>query len=189
VSRNSRAAAVEAFLAPIQKAASTFGKCKITGGGKGYRSPELGADYSWALNTGEGMKIPTFGDDLRFFASMGWRVVEDDQSGPFRVTTTRYDYSLRFDSGVELWAHHWHPAGMSTTTTPHIHLGAAILSANSSITPKSHLPSGRMTFETAIRWVVESGGNPDRLDWEEQLELAEQPYLLYRQWSDKPTAP
>lgn len=178
--------AVAAFMHPIQEAASVLGPCKVTGAGE-FRSPRVGHEYSWSLNDGAGIKgrnahgVTGVRD---FYASMSWRVVPDDRDGygPFRVTTTRYDYSLILDDG-EVWAFHWHPEGRSDVVYPHVHFGSPVLASTSPITSKAHPPTGRMTLEQTIRWVLESGGTSPFHDWPERLALAEAPHLLYRSWT------
>ena len=121
---------------------------------------------------------------MRFFAAMSWRLIEDarDGYGPYRVTATMYDYSL-VAGDEELWALHWHPSGRSHVTYPHWHPGQRFREANPTMSTKGHFPTGRMTFESALRWVVESGGEPYCGDWEPRLALAEAPHLLYRSWT------
>lgn len=177
------------FLAPIQQAASVLANCKITGS-KGYRSPAPGDVHHWALCNGAGVTVRTRYDvepktTFHFYAAMSWRLIEDDRDGygPYRVTATRYDYSLTTAEGAELWALHWHPDGKSDVTYPHAHIGDRVLDSEATLTSKAHLPTGRMTFESAVRWVIEFGGAPAVNDWEDRLALAEAPHLLYRSWT------
>ena len=121
---------------------------------------------------------------LHFYAAMSWRLIQDDRDGygPYRVTSTYYDYSLTVDE-EELWALHWHPDGLSDVTYPHQHLGSRLLALSSPMSSKAHLPTGRMTFESAVRWVIESGAAPACADWEDRLTLSEAPHLLFRSWT------
>ena len=183
------AAAVRAFLDPIQQAASVLGQCKVTPSPGGL-SPSLNDGHSWSLNSGAGHQV-VLGDHTPaiFDATMYWRVIEDERLdyGPVRVTTTGYNYRLRLSNGAELWALHWHPTGVSPVDTPHLHLGSAALHADGPLTPAAHLGVSRMTFEQSIRWVIESGASPTREDWADRLVLSEAPHLLYRNWSgDRP---
>jgi hypothetical protein len=179
--------AVSAFLHPIQQAASLLGSCKIVGS-RSYASPRLGDTHHWNLCGGDGVAIrhadPQSHARLHFYASMSWRAIEDDREGygPFRVTTSRYDYQLTLED-AELWALHWHPEGESDVVYPHVHLGSRLLDATSGVSNKAHLPTGRMSFESAVRWVIASGGRAAKSDWEGRLALAEAPHLLYRSWT------
>jgi hypothetical protein len=65
-------------------------------------------------------------------------------------------------------------------------IGDKVLSQVAPVSSKSHLRTGRMTFETAIRWATEWGAEPRHEDWENRLTLAETPHLLYRSWSVDP---
>jgi hypothetical protein len=183
----SPAEAISSFLAPIQAAASVLGACKVTGS-RGYRAARCGDEHHWALCDGDGVEVRTrpgaATGALRFYAAMSWRVIEDErpQYGPYRVTATRYDYSLTVDAD-ELWALHWHPDGVSDVTYPHQHLGTRLLGPSSPVSSKAHLPTGRMTFESAVRWVIESGASPACADWDDRLTLSETPHLLFRSWT------
>jgi hypothetical protein len=128
---------------------------------------------------------------MEFYASMWWRVIEDHREdyGPYRVTTTGYDYSLvcgAESQPSEVWAMHWHATGGSGETKPHVHLGDILLSDQAPVDSNTHLFTGRMTFETAIRWLITFGAKPRHVDWRDRLALAETPHLLFRSWSDDP---
>ncbi len=186
------ASAVQAFIAPLQQAFSCVaqGKISIRRGGS---RPKVGQEQQWSLNDGGAAvlhKRPGFplSGQLELYASMYWRVIEDDREGygPYRVTTTGYDYSLVIGEKDELWAMHWHAQGRSHEVKPHLHLGDKLLSDNAPVTSSSHLRTGRMTFETAIRWAVACGAQPLHDDWNDRLALAETPHLLFRTWSADP---
>ena len=164
-----------------------MGTCKITTS-PGAKHPSLGERHSWLLNNGAGLELKTLkGVELRFDPSMEWELIRDERPdlGPYRVTTRAYRYSLSGPGGIEYVSLHWHPEGNSLVRDPHIHLGAALLSDSSPVTPKAHLPTPRHTFEMAVRWVVEFGVKPACDDWREKLDLAETPHLLYRSWAER----
>jgi hypothetical protein len=119
---------------------------------------------------------------------MWWRVIEDNRDGygPYRTTTVGYDYSLVSGETDEVWAMHWHVTGVSDEVKPHLHLGDIMLSSQLPITSQTHLRTGRMTFETAIRWLIDFGAEPIHGDWQDRLTLAEAPHLLFRSWSADP---
>jgi len=104
--------AVTEFLAPFQQALSCVAQGKITTRRGGDR-PRVGDEQQWSLNDGGGAALrrsPTVRQRLpgkiEFFAHMWWRVIEDAREGygPYRVTTTGYDYSLVSGSNDEVWA-------------------------------------------------------------------------------------
>jgi hypothetical protein len=181
------AEAVRAFLDPIQQALACIAPGKITVSGGGL-NPVLGKQYSWGLNNGAGAELLSDGPDLTLFAAMYWKLIEDDRDGygPLRISTLGYEYSLVTGTNTELWALHWHPAGRSWEKRPHLHLGDVLLTDASPVDSKTHLPTGRMTFENAIRWAVGSRAMPMHEDWEGRLALAEAPHILHRSWSGDP---
>lgn len=185
--------AVEEFLGPIRDALSCIARGKVTTSPSGARSPQVGRQYQWHLNNGAGAPLrrrkdapPLAGPDgLEFAAAMWWRVIEDPNNGPYRVTTTGYHYSLSVGTN-ELWALQWQPDGPSPVTWPHMHLGSKLLDKDAPVTPSAHLPTSRMTFETAIRWCFEFGAEPLHDDWQERLADTEGPHLRHRSWHTSP---
>jgi hypothetical protein len=181
------AEAVRAFLEPLQEALA----CIATGTmniPKGGHSPRVGDAHQWIINNGLGAELLSEGGDLQLFASMHWMLIKDDRDGygPYRVKTLGYDYSLVQGESTELWALHWHPAGRSWERRPHLHVGDAVLAAGAPVSSKSHLGTGRMTFENAIRWAIEFGAMPLHDNWADRLALAETPHMLFRTWSGDP---
>jgi hypothetical protein len=180
--------AFAAFIGPIQQAVSCLATCKITTA-RGGRHPELEAPHQWMINDGAGLRLrPKNGPALQFDALMRWKLIEDDRAdyGPLRVTTLGYDYSLSVaETNTELFAVHWHPDGPSPEDQPHLHLGPALLAEDAPVTPKAHLRTHRMTFESVVRWAFEFGIAPACADWDEKLILAESPHLLYRSWHQR----
>lgn len=177
--------AIGAFTAPLQQAVSCLGIAKLT------ISSQIGAvrmdqAMSWGINNGGGMELRSASGRLEFYASMFWKVIADPDNGPFRVTTTGYDYQLLRDDR-ELWDFHWNTGEKSKVKTPHLHLGDVVLSTAAPVTSKAHLPTGRVTLEQAVRWAVEFGAQPKFSDWEDRLALAEAPHLLFRSWNTEPT--
>lgn len=184
------AEAVKAFLEPIEKALACVATAKITVP-RGGLSPQVEQHHQWTINDGAGVELLTDGPDLFLFAAMYWKVITDERDGygPYRVKTLGYDYSLVQGENTELWAIHWHPSGRSWEKHPHLHLGDALLARTAPVSSKTHLFTGRMTFENAIRWAVDFGAEPLYDDWQDRLTLAETPHMLYRSWSATPDVP
>jgi hypothetical protein len=170
--------AVAAFLDPFREALRVLdgvGKLSLSPKG-GYR---LGQRYSWQLNGAEGMDLGPVG---LFIASMEFEVVDADPGKnefrhPYRVTTGSYHYKLRGRDGKDQWRIHWHPDGRSRVRVPHIHRPPDL---------KQHWPTGRMTFENAVAWCIESGAavrGGDNQQARNQLAVIEAPHLLYRSWN------
>lgn len=193
----SPAEAVEAFLAPLRLALSTVARAKITVP-RGGLNPPVGAEQVWTLNNGASVTLtaasrpadqPQLPRPLAFHAAMYWKVIRDEREdyGPFRVSTTGYSYSmLAGPEQVEVWAMHWHATGVSDETKPHMHFGVPMLDNAAPVSKRDHMPTGRMTFEDAIRWLVKCGARPLVDNWTDRLALAEAPHLLFRSWSSDP---
>lgn len=197
---DSPAEAVRQFLAALQQALGCVARGKITTR-RGGDHPQVGAEQQWTLNDGApatlkrgtaASGIPRPDGPLEFFATMWWKVIEDDRDGygPYRVSTSGYEYSLVSGrNSAEVWAMHWHVTGVSDEVKPHLHLGDLLLSKEAPVNSKAHLRTGRMTFENAIRWVIAFGAEPLHANWEDRLTLAETPHLLFRSWSSDPDVP
>ncbi|MGH3863832.1 hypothetical protein [Actinokineospora sp.] len=174
--------AVDQFLGPLRRALKVLdGHARITLAAKGgFRK---GQPYEWTLNAGQGMSLTQTGT---FFASMRFEIVDSNpdehdegHKGKFRCSTRAYNYKLATPRGSDLWRIHWHPVGVSPAKEPHIHLPPDL---------GRHLPTGRITFEKAIAWMIEYDA-PLRLERDAALaELAEVEagHLLNRTWSDRP---
>ena len=89
------------------------------------------------------------------------------------MTERAYDYSLVRGEPTELWAMHWHPTGSFWERLPHVHLGDVLFAEGAPVSSRSHLRTGRMTFETAVRWAIEFGAMPLHDDWDQRLALVE----------------
>lgn len=174
----SEAEAVRAFIDPLRAALSGVARAKITLS-PGAASPLVGIVHQWTLNDGDGASMR---GGFVLHSRMRFKVIPDAINGPFRVTTLAYDHSLYRDDR-EIFALHWHPKG--AYSGPHIHLGE--MPAGSALPSRHHLPVDRMTFEQSIRWAVQHGAIPIHDDWEERVELAEAPHLLYRSWNSHPS--
>lgn len=178
------AEAVRAFLEPLQSALAVLAHGKIST--RGGQNPRVGTPQQWSLNDGGGVELLTDNaEGLTLYAAMYWQVIEDERDGygPYRVTTRGYDYSLVQGDATEVWAMHWHPSGSSWERLPHVHLGDVLFADTAPVSSKSHLRTGRMTFETAVRWCFQFGAEPLADDWDDRLTLAEAPHILHRSWS------
>lgn len=83
---------------------------------------------------------------------------------------TGYIYALQQRDGVDLLAYHWHPASISRVTRPHLHLGHI---RHELVTPRTHVPTGRVRLSDIARLVIEEfGALPRRRDWVAVLEAA-----------------
>ena len=163
--------AYRAFIDPIEAAVACLGQAKVVPSPGGMSNPN--GDHSWNLGViGGGM---VFTNGYCFRAGMAYRYLAID--GGYRVTTLSYTYSL-LKAGHELWAMHWHPDGVSDETRAHLHLNL-----EQGPDAKQHLPSGRMTFEDAVEWVIRSGVSPAREeDWQQILAQSKEVHVTHRTW-------
>jgi hypothetical protein len=145
------------------------------GPAKVVRSRNLVEGASWSLNGPGGHLVTrTRGDrpPPALHAEMLFRCVQEDdapRAQRWRVTTTAYRYHM-VQAGRDVVSWHWHPAGSSPVTWPHQHLGAATVSSDGVITPRSHLPTGRITLEDVVHFMIaDLGALPARDDWHHAL--------------------
>jgi len=161
LSGSSPAAAVNAFVAPLQRAVACVSAAVLDVSG-GYHV----ADAPHALMPADGDAAPLRSlNDLSLWIHLNYRVVAlDGRRRSWGVRTTGYVYQLRAGER-ELLAYHWHPRGRSPHTAPHMHLGAAAELGFAAL-GRAHLPTGRIGLEDAIR---DLGAEACRDDWRDVL--------------------
>lgn len=83
---------------------------------------------------------------------MLYRVTEaDGERGPWKVSTVAYFYALHDDGQREIIGFHWHPETEGQKEA-HLHLYAA--SNIMTLLAKIHLPTGRITLEQFLRFLI-----------------------------------
>jgi hypothetical protein len=128
------------------------GKIVVSPGGRATTAKT----HLWSLNGGDGLVLRGDAAGCRFLASMHYRIIPTDpekydvQEGRWRVTTSAYLYEFRTPDNAKLWAMHWHPAGRSHATFPHLHLYT--------VRPDGHFPTPRQSLESAVHLCIEMGG-------------------------------
>jgi hypothetical protein len=94
-------------------------------------------------------------------------VPSDGRRGSYRVQATRYLYEIFDLDGRELLLYHWHPDGLSSVTTPHLHAACAphiSLPRPRTAEPrridvgKLHLPTSHVTLEDVIELLIRDLG-------------------------------
>jgi hypothetical protein len=176
------AEAARAFLDPLRVALGCVAHARITAG-----EQMPGKTLLWTINGGTGAALS---NGRLLHASMRYRLIEDDGEGrgPWRATTEGYIYKITEADGAELVQWHWHPDGASDERDPHYHFAAAVLAPDGIFTPKTHVPSPRVTFEEVVRRSIDwAGAAPLCDDWRDRLDLAEAPHRLYRTWHVTPS--
>ena len=177
--------AVEAFLAPIERALACLGNGKVVVSPRG--RADTSKTHSWSMNAGQGIVLRGQAAGSRFLASMHYRIIPTDPEkydiaqGRWRVTTSAYLYEFRTPDNAKQWAMHWHPAGRSHATFPHLHLYT--------VRPDGHFATPRQTLESAVQWCIEMGGEPQNPQWRTVLAESEGVHQLYRSWSEDPPSP
>lgn len=127
--------------------------------------------------------VPTRGpSELFFVANQVIETIEDEtvDRREYRVHTLGYIYTLAFDEGLTnpLVEWHYHPyAGRADT---HVH----VTDVEGSPTAKLHIPTGRTSFESIIRFIISDFRTEDPHDgWEGILEDCERRFQRHRRWS------
>lgn len=111
-----------------------------------------------------------------------YRIIEDRDLG-WKVSTVAYAYTIAHEDEGEIAVWHWHPT-IKVFTRPHIHI------AIEGVGRKPHIPTGRVSVESVLRFALEDLGvapHPShRINWQEVLQDAETPFLQHRTWSTDP---
>ena len=107
-------------------------------------------------------------------------VPHDDRQ--FRMSTRHYIYEVHEVSPemgrqqIVRW--HWHPESRSRVKTPHLHLPAGAPYSQS-----VHVPTGRITFEDVVRFLIEElGVRPAHDDWSDVLNEQRDLHVAHRTW-------
>ncbi|MCC3762630.1 hypothetical protein K3N28_06040 [Glycomyces sp. TRM65418] len=179
--------AYQAFSTPLATALATVSRAKIICSQGGKR--DLGVVHHLYIGTRGGREyLPLSVNDrinLELRARMKYRIILSERpgAGKYRVTTCWYDYSIQLADGRAVLDFHWHPEGESHETSPHLHIGEAQLSQDAVLTSKQHIPTGRVTFESVVKRLIESGVEPLCDDWADKLDKSESLHKQHRSWS------
>jgi hypothetical protein len=93
----------------------------------------------------------------------------------YHISTAAYFYRLDDEKGHELIAWHWHPAQRVNYPHAHVDCGA--------ITSSAHLPTGRVSIESVLRFVLNDlGVRARREDYADVLDEAERAFIQHRRW-------
>lgn len=162
-----RAAAIAAFLSPLQQSISCVTPAVLL---QGYAGP----------NRSHAMTFPQRYVSLRGRHELDFSVLHEyelaadpDGAAAWTVQTSGYWYQLRQSNGPEILAFHWHPnVGRGQIPSPHLHLG--LPTASIDIGGKRHIPTGRVAIEAVVRFLIqEVQVRPLRADWQDVLDRNE----------------
>lgn len=168
------AAAVKAFVAPIQEALGLFASGKVTT--DIYKPDIVGV---LVFNGGQTVKLRG-GGKVGLSVSMRYRIVPDEDAdrGPWKVSTVGYMYDLQLDS-KSLYEYHWHPISESHEVRPHLHCSA--------VDDKGHIPTGRVMIEDVLNLAVQYGAKPNSsARWEELDKLNREKFGRGATWGIGP---
>jgi hypothetical protein len=118
---------------------------------------------------------------LYLFFRQSFHLIYREEQEDWKVKTDSYEYAIENSEGRELLAYHWDPAGR--LELPHLHFGAIVLGAESPITRKTHVPSGRVPLEDVVWFVIEElGVEPLRADWNKLTAFARKRFMEHKSW-------
>ncbi len=121
-----------------------------------------------------------------------FKIIRDDhlENGPYKVTTLQYEYQFATPDGDNLLTFHWTPETKESSqkTYHHMHIGSKLLAKDTPILPgslnKAHIPTGRVSIESVVRFAIEElGVKPLRNGWQKDLDRSES---TFRFWSRRP---
>jgi hypothetical protein len=108
---------------------------------------------------------------------------EDPGRCRYRVTTRAYDFQVQLSSGEIVLAFHWHPENTSAVT-PHLHAGRTQLISDGVINARSHLPTGRVSLESVVRFcITDLHAQHLQDDWDKRLARREADFTRHRTWN------
>lgn len=172
--------AVHNFLEPLRKAVScvTPAVLGVSGGYFPSATPHV-------LTLAQGDPVRLRADPPVLLSVIRhYRVVEHEGSrGPWKVSTAAYYYTLSDVDEREIITYHWHPAGRSAVTYPHLHLGLAATVGYAPLA-EAHVPTGRVPLEQVLRLAIRDlGVRPLREDWRDVLEATQSAHETWRTWA------
>lgn len=175
--------AYNAFVNPLSEALACVATAKATTGHDGKTA--LGKVHNLHLTgTNNDGFVRLKGEPrLELRSRFAYSIIEDPQpAGRYRCTTRRYAHALQTLDGREVIVYHWHPGGSSKVDHPHIHIGSFLLRPDAVLRRGHHIYSGRVTFESVVRFAIELGAEPFYDDWDQRLAASEGPHIKHRSW-------
>ncbi len=110
-----------------------------------------------------------------------YQIVEDPGARHWKVRIDAYAYQLLDGKEMEVVSYHWHPAGRSAVTWPHL-LGQASI-GHPAILLGAQPPTGRIALEQVIRLaVMDLGLQPRRSNWSEVIRESQETFERWGSW-------
>jgi hypothetical protein len=109
-------------------------------------------------------------------------IIPDERyDGEFKARTLSYIYSVYRDE-EELFAWHWHPLRTPDRPYPHMHVYADQPRLGLTV-HKLHIPTGRTSFESLIRFLVtDLRVVAELVGWEKIIEESEARFMAFKTW-------
>ena len=165
----------QASLEWFQRAISCVSKAVISRG-----QAIEGAPNFWTIDE---RYVPLRGRYRLEFSFHHTYTMRESSDGPRRwaVRSGSYFYQVRERVGPEIIAFHWHPGRRGQPDFPHLHVTSQ--SGSVRIPAKSHVPTGRVSVESVIRFLIEElHVRPLRPDWDRVLLGGERVFNDRRSW-------
>jgi len=177
--------ALRAFYEPIQQAVSYLTADVLT-----YIPTGPGSYALYFGGSRSSSAVRLFGDaQLALHLVQRVRLVTaEGQRGPFKVSTTSYNYSVAdADTNQELVVFHWHPQGRQPeghaakllACDPHMHVGSGATVDDRIL--NRHVPTERLSIEDVLLLAIEMGAVP-REGWHNIIVAARDRFRKYRTW-------
>jgi hypothetical protein len=153
------------------------------------RAIELDTIYAIVLKSGDGVVLGSDYGIIQFDLGQRFRIIRDPEArqGPYRATTVEYWYRLAWQDGPALLSFHWTPETTMPTqrTFPHLHVEAGLLGPAGAVRLRSfnklHVPTGRVSCESIIRFLIEEMKVPPiKPSWQSVLEVQEARFHEHR---------
>jgi hypothetical protein len=147
-------------------------------------SPLSGADRALLTNPRVLTLKRKDGTRLLFEASQLFTIIPDKRfPGEYKASTLAYIYVVRapdVDDG-EIIEWHWHPLTTPDRPDPHVHV--RVEHPDLYGLPKLHIPSGRVSFEEVMRFLIgDLSVKAERANWETALRESEARFRAFRTW-------
>ena len=158
--------AVNNYVDPIQRAVSCVSDSVVSVDGGYYVSHTA---HVLALNRGIPVRL---GGISRVWLSLQqyYRIIETEvPDDMWTVVETGYEYEILDANHREILAYHWHPTGLSSFVSQHLHLGYGASVGREDLLA-AHLPTGYVSIAGMLSLLIRDFGvTPRRPDWESVL--------------------
>ena len=178
--------AVDAFLGRVRTTLTCLSDCTALGSGFALEHPHVLTAFEPGTPGSNLLRLMTHdgtGEIILRFVH-GYRVVhvpEDEERGPYKVSTQGYQYRLTDIADSDLVIYDWHPEGNSPVTTPHLHVppaGAFHMAQEAGCQREGkkthlgdvHFPTARIFLEDVVELLIRDFAVvPNCDDWEDVL--------------------